>query len=90
MAVKKSTKTKSKRASQTHVTADAKMTANAAEASPTRSPGKQTEYAKGDQISHPMFGHGTVAAIDAHTLTIEFEGNVMKHILDGYVKPRKA
>ena len=37
-----------------------------------------------------MFGHGTVTAIDADTLTIKFEGNVVKQILDGYVKPRKG
>ena len=91
MAAKKSTKPRSKRASKNHVTEDAKTTGNAAEASLTRAsiPVKQTEYTKGDQISHPMFGHGTVAAIDVHTLTIEFEGNVVKQILDGYVKPRK-
>ena len=83
MTVKKSTKPRPKRASKNSVTA--------ADASPTRAsnPVNQTEYAKGDRISHPMFGHGTVAAIDAHTLTIEFEGNVVKQILDGYLKPRK-
>jgi len=46
-------------------------------------------YALGDVISHPIFGDGTVAAIDADKLTIEFEGNVMKQIVDYYVKPRK-
>ena len=46
-------------------------------------------YALGDLISHPIFGDGTVAAIDADKLTIEFEGNVMKQIVDYYVKPRK-
>ena len=92
MAVKKTTKPKSKRASLNHVTAAAKKTANAAHASDTQSPIplEESEYAIGDQISHPMFGDGTVAAIDVHTLTIEFEGNVVKQILDGYVKPRKA
>ena len=91
MAVKKTTKPRSKRASPNHVTAAAKATANAAGTSPSRaSIPLQTEYAIGDRISHPMFGHGTVAAINADTLTIEFEGNVVKQILDGYVKPRKA
>jgi len=91
MAVKKSTKSRSKRASPNYVTAAAKVTTKAVGASPARaSIPLQTEYAIGDLISHPMFGHGTVAAIDADTLTIEFEGNVLKQILDGYVKPRKA
>ena len=91
MAAKKTTKLRSKRASKNHVTVAAKTTANAAEASPTRPsiPLKQTEYAIGHRISHPMFGHGTVAAINADTLTIKFDGNVVKQILDGYVKPRK-
>jgi len=91
MAAKKSTKPKSNRASQNHVKVAAKTTATAAETFPTpASIPLQTEYAIGDRISHPMFGHGTVTAIDADTLTIKFEGNVVKQILDGYVKPRKG
>ena len=31
-----------------------------------------SKYAVGDQISHAMFGDGTVMAIDANKLTIEF------------------
>ncbi|HEY7549423.1 MAG TPA: hypothetical protein VH913_07885 [Hyphomicrobiaceae bacterium] len=47
-------------------------------------------YAVGDQISHPIFGEGTVTAIDQNKLTIEFPGNVTKQIIDGYVKHRRA
>jgi hypothetical protein len=47
-------------------------------------------YAVGDQISHPIFGDGTVTAIDQNKLTIEFPGNVTKQIIDGYVKHRRA
>jgi hypothetical protein len=47
-------------------------------------------YSVGDQISHPMFGDGTVTAIDQNKLTIEFPGNVTKQIIDGYVKHRRA
>jgi hypothetical protein len=91
MAVKKTIKPKSKRASPSLAASTMKTAANAAEATPTPShiSLEQSEYAIGDRISHPMFGHGTVAAIDVHTLTIEFGGNVVKQILDGYVKPRK-
>jgi len=31
----------------------------------------------------------TCRQIDANKLSIEFEGNVVKQILDSYVKPRK-
>ena len=47
-----------------------------------------SKYAVGDQISHPMFGDGTVMAIDANKLTIEFPGGVTKQIVDDFVKHR--
>jgi len=46
-----------------------------------------SKYAVGDQISHAMFGDGTVAAIDANKLTIEFPG-ATKQIVDDFVKHR--
>jgi hypothetical protein len=48
-----------------------------------------SNFALGHLVSHPMFGDGTVTAIDADKLTIEFQGNVVKQILDYYVKPRR-
>jgi len=53
-------------------------------------PAYASDYAVGDLISHPMFGDGTVAAIDHKVLTIEFPEGVTKQILDGYVKRRRA
>jgi hypothetical protein len=47
-------------------------------------------YAVGDHISHPMFGDGTVTAIDRNKLTVEFPDSVTKQIIDGYVKHRRA
>ena len=47
-----------------------------------------SKYAVGDQISHPMFGHGAVTGIDANKLTIDFPENVTKQIVDDYVKLR--
>ena len=47
-----------------------------------------SEYAIGDRVSHPKFGHGIVRAIDADKLTIEFAGKVVKQIVDYYVKRR--
>jgi hypothetical protein len=47
-----------------------------------------SKYTVGDNISHPMFGHGTVTAIDENKLTIEFPESVTKQIIDAYVTPR--
>jgi hypothetical protein len=47
-----------------------------------------SKYAIGDHISHPMFGDGTVTAIHADKLTIEFPDSVTKQIVDGYVEHR--
>ena len=41
-----------------------------------------------DRVSHPKFGDGVVKAIDANKLTIQFTRNVVKQILDYYVKHR--
>ena len=48
-----------------------------------------SKYSVGDQISHPMFGDGTVTAINTDKLTIEFPDSVIKQIVDGYVNLRK-
>ena len=47
-----------------------------------------SKYTVGDRISHPMFGDGTVTAIHADKLTIEFPDSVTKQIVDGYVEHR--
>jgi DNA helicase-2/ATP-dependent DNA helicase PcrA len=47
-----------------------------------------SKYTVGDLISHSMFGDGVVTAIDANKLTIEFSNNIIKQIIDDYVKPR--
>lgn len=58
---------------------------------PTRpAPAYVSDYAVGDGISHPMFGDGTVTAIDQNKLTVEFPDSVTKQIIDGYVKRRRA
>jgi hypothetical protein len=48
-----------------------------------------SDYAIGDQVSHPMFGNGTITGIDENKLTIEFSESVTKQIIDGYVKHRR-
>jgi hypothetical protein len=53
-------------------------------------PAYVSDYAVGDHISHPIFGDGTVTAIDQNKLTVEFPDSVTKQILDGYVKRRRA
>jgi hypothetical protein len=49
-----------------------------------------SKYTVGDHISHPMFGHGTVTAIDERKLTIEFPESVTKEIIDAYVTRRSS
>jgi hypothetical protein len=41
-------------------------------------PAYVSDYAVGDHISHPMFGDGTVTAIDQNKLTVEFPESVTK------------
>jgi hypothetical protein len=53
-------------------------------------PAYVSDYAVGDHISHAMFGDGTVTAIDANKLTIDFPQSITKQIIDGYVTHRRA
>ena len=46
-------------------------------------------FSIGDHISHPLFGEGTVTAIDDAKLTIGFASRGTKQIIDYYVKRRK-
>ena len=88
---KKAVKPRTKSASALRATASKKTAPKAKTAGPGPAPNAPNadKYALGDLISHPMFGGGTVVAIDADKLTIEFEGNVVKQIVDHYVKQQK-
>ncbi len=44
-----------------------------------------SKFTDGDRVSHPMFGDGTVTAVNGYTLTISFAESVAKQIIDGYV-----
>ena len=48
-----------------------------------------SKYTVGDHISHPMFGHGSVTAIEENKLTIKFPESVTKQIIDSYVAHRR-
>jgi cyanate lyase len=48
-----------------------------------------TGHLIGALVSHPMFGDGTVTAIDADKLTIKFADGQVKQIVDYYVKRRE-
>ena len=63
------------------------VSSEAAPSSPAPSVSKHTV---GDQILHPMFGDGTVKAIDGDKLTIKFAGNITTQIRADFVKPRKS
>ena len=45
-------------------------------------------YAVGSKVVHPIFGDGTVTAVDANKLTIRFRGGRERQILDAFVKHR--
>ena len=48
------------------------------------------KFSIGDQVTHKLFGEGTIMAIegfgDSAKLTIEFAGNISKMIISKYVK----
>jgi hypothetical protein len=48
-----------------------------------------SKYTVGNQISHAMFGDGTVTEVDVNRLTIEFPDSGIKEIIDDYVKRRQ-
>ena len=74
---KKPAKPRAKRASALKAVAAAKQaTLESSEAAPSSPAPSVSEYAVGDQIFHPMFGDGTVKAIDGDKLTIKFAGNI--------------
>ena len=53
-----------------------------------RAEAEVTGYAIGAKITHPQFGDGTVAAVEADKLTIKFRDGRVRQILDFYVKRR--
>lgn len=48
-----------------------------------------SEYAIGDDVTHPQFGDGTVTDIEADKLTIRFTDESVRQIVDYYVKGTK-
>jgi hypothetical protein len=46
-------------------------------------------FAIEDRVSHPQFGNGTIVAIDGSTLSIAFDKQGTRRIIDSYVKPLK-
>ena len=87
---KKPARARAKNASALKGAAPKQATAETSEAAPSSPAPGVSEHAVGDQIFHPMFGDGTVKALDGEKLTIKFAGNVTKQILAYYVKPRKS
>jgi len=65
------------------------LRASALKSAAPATPAYVTKYTVGDQISHPMFGDGTVTAIHTNKLTIEFPHSVIKQIVDDFVTHRK-
>ena len=53
------------------------------------SPAKLTGFAVEDRVSHPQFGNGTVVAIKGSTLSIAFDEQGTRLIIESYVKRLK-
>jgi hypothetical protein len=47
-----------------------------------------TGYAAGELVSHPLFGPGTVTAVEADKLTIKFADGQVKQIVNYYLSRR--
>jgi ATP-dependent DNA helicase UvrD/PcrA len=52
-------------------------------------PASNGAFAVGARVSHPLFGDGTVKAIEGVKLTIAFDTLGHKEIIDSYVKRQK-
>jgi hypothetical protein len=50
---------------------------------------KLAALAVGDRVSHPQFGVGSIIAIEASKLSIAFDTDGQKQIIDSYVKRLK-
>ena len=54
----------------------------------TPSATQTADYTVGDEVTHPLFGDGTVTAVDDQKLTIKFTDGRVKLILETFVKRR--
>ena len=52
-------------------------------------PATISAFALGDRIVHPQFGDGTITAIEGSRLSITFDADGSKQIIDSYVKRQK-
>jgi hypothetical protein len=50
---------------------------------------KLTGFAVNDRVSHPQFGNGTIVAIEGSTLSIAFDEQGPRRIIDSYLKRLK-
>jgi hypothetical protein len=66
----------------------AKPTTSAAQTEAERPAVRATGYTAGEFVSHPMFGPGTVTAVEADKLTIKFADGQIKQIVYYYVNRR--
>jgi hypothetical protein len=50
---------------------------------------KLTGFAVNDRVSHPQFGNGTVIAVEGSTLSIAFDEQDTRRIIESFVKRLK-
>lgn len=53
------------------------------------SPAKLIGFAVEDRVSHPQFGNGTIIAIEGSTLSIAFDEQGTRRIIDSYLNQLK-
>ena len=58
----------------------------ASENSGAAKPARASQFTIGDQVAHPMFGIGTVSAVNGDKLDIKFQKIGLKTIVDSFVK----
>jgi len=55
----------------------------------TSPPTETTDHTVGEEVTHPMFGDGTVTAVDGNKLTIKFNDGRVKRIIESFVERRR-
>lgn len=57
---------------------------------PVAPPPYVSPFVVGNRVTHVSFGHGEVAEVTSDKLSIQFDDNTTKVIVDAFVKPLKG
>ncbi len=76
-------------ATKSRAPASKKSQPQASEPTSPQNAAPTSEFEIGGKVAHAKFGNGVVKTIDGEKLTIQFSANVIKQIVDYYVKHRR-